>query len=122
MKLKFLGSGSAFNSTLGNTSAYIKQNNDELILIDCGGNIYERIMAGDILNDSIKYVNIFITHTHPDHCGSLGDVIFYCYYKLGIKINVFCVDSNITKILEYQGCGEEFYFYYQLTPYQFFWG
>ena len=35
--LKFIGMGSAFNTGLGNTSAYIKKE-DRMLLIDCGYN------------------------------------------------------------------------------------
>lgn len=43
MLLNFLGRGSAFNIKEGNTSAFIKINN-ELILLDCGESIFERII------------------------------------------------------------------------------
>jgi hypothetical protein len=51
--LKFIGTGSAFNTNLGNTSAYIKYDND-LLLIDCGESIFERLIKNDILNKDIK--------------------------------------------------------------------
>lgn len=50
--LKFLGRGSAFNTEEGNTSAYIKENRT-LFLIDCGSNIFERIMFKDLLYDLV---------------------------------------------------------------------
>ena len=39
--LKFIGTGSAFNTELGNTSAYIKQNKT-LLLIDAGPTVFAR--------------------------------------------------------------------------------
>ena len=47
MELLFLGRGSAFNSYEGNTSAYFIDKN-ELLLIDCGESILERIMENKI--------------------------------------------------------------------------
>jgi len=40
--LKFIGSGSAFNTKLGNNSAYYKEGN-QMLLIDCGSNILQYI-------------------------------------------------------------------------------
>lgn len=80
--LKFLGIGDAFSSSLGNTSAFYKKDNS-LILIDCGENIFERIIQNDILSD-IDKVYIIITHFHSDHIGSIGTLLFYLD-KIGIK-------------------------------------
>ena len=76
--LKFIGTGSAFNTKLGNTSAYIKDNNT-LLLIDCGELTFARILSLNLLDD-VNEVHIAITHTHPDHIGSLGSLIFYCFF------------------------------------------
>lgn len=39
--------------------------------------------------DGIEDIYIFVTHTHLDHVGSLGDVIFYAHYILGQKPKIF---------------------------------
>ncbi|EAO57190.1 Metal-dependent hydrolase [Bacillus thuringiensis serovar israelensis ATCC 35646] len=31
----------------------------------------------------MKQVTVLLTHLHPDHVGSLGDLIFYGYYSMG---------------------------------------
>jgi len=67
--LKFIGIGSAFNTKLGNTSAYIKQNG-VLLLIDCGELTFDRILKMNLLDD-VNEVHIAVIHTHPDHIGSL---------------------------------------------------
>jgi len=85
--LNFIGIGSAFNTELGNTSAFVKQNNS-LLLIDCGGTIFHRLQELSLLQ-GIEKLYIIITHTHPDHIGSLGDVIFYSYYILGHRPTIF---------------------------------
>lgn len=107
MTLKFLGRGSAFNVKEGNTSAYIKEDNT-LLLIDCGSNIFERIIKHNLLED-VENVYVAITHRHPDHIGSLGDLIFYCYYKLGIKVNLLDTDSGIYDLLLLNGITDEKY-------------
>jgi ribonuclease BN (tRNA processing enzyme) len=111
--LKFIGTGRAFNTKLGCTSAYIKYD-DTLLLIDCGGPIYEKLINSDILNDKIKEVNIFITHTHPDHCGSLGTAIFYCKYTLGIQVKLFCTNRKIEDMLTIQMVPNNIYDFVQM--------
>lgn len=79
--LKFLGRGSGFSTS--DNSAYIEYD-DSLILIDCGNTVFnvlrERV-------DLSKYDSIYIiiTHLHPDHAGSLGQLIMYLGYVLSKK-------------------------------------
>ena len=91
----FIGIGSAFNTRLGNTSAFIKKGNS-LFLIDCGGTTFHRIQELDLLK-GIENLYIAITHTHPDHIGSLGEVIFYAYYILNIKPTIFYPRKSLLK-------------------------
>ncbi|WP_069998707.1 MBL fold metallo-hydrolase [Cellulosilyticum sp. I15G10I2] len=84
--LNFLGTGSAFNTELGNNSAFVKKETS-LILIDCGGTVFHRLQQLKLL-EVIKNLYIIITHMHPDHVGSLGDVIFYNHYILKNKVNL----------------------------------
>ncbi|GAA0079036.1 MBL fold metallo-hydrolase [Clostridium sp. CTA-5] len=84
--LNFIGKGSAFNTELGNTSAFIK-NDNSLLLIDCGGTVFNRLQELNIL-DGLESIYIIITHMHPDHIGSLGEVIFYSHYVLKRKVNI----------------------------------
>lgn len=79
--LKFIGSGSAFNTKLGNNSAYYKEGN-QMLLIDCGSDIFQRIKESDLLKD-VEQIHVLVTHTHADHVGSLADLILYAYYSHG---------------------------------------
>lgn len=81
--LNFIGVGSAFNTKLGNTSAWIRQD-DRLMLIDCGGSIFEKLMEKELLK-GISSLDICITHTHGDHVGSLGDLVLYCHFILKVQ-------------------------------------
>jgi len=92
---KFIGVGSAFNTSLGNNNAYIKKE-DSLLLVDCGGMTFHKIQEKNLLEE-IKSVKVLITHTHPDHIGSLGDLIFYCFYILGIKPTIYFPQKSLLK-------------------------
>lgn len=93
--IKFLGLGGAFNTALGNTSGYIK-NITSMILIDCGGTVFKKLRQVNLLED-LKNLYIIITHTHPDHLGSLGDLVFYCHYKLKIKPKIYFPEKDLLK-------------------------
>ncbi len=106
--LKFLGTGSAFNVEDGNTSAYLVDGK-RLILIDCGGTVFQSLVRNRLLED-IGQVVVFITHMHPDHVGSLGDLIFYLAHKKGIR-PIIChpeVDK-VRQLLCLMGVREDYY-------------
>jgi len=112
MELKFLGRGGAFLTEEGNTSAYFFDNRD-LLLLDCGENIFGRVMKQNLLTKA-ENVNVLITHTHPDHIGGLCSLIFYNYYALGKVTNIILptqakYKDNISTILKCLGCDEELY-------------
>jgi ribonuclease BN (tRNA processing enzyme) len=104
--LKFLGRGSAFNVKEGNTSAYFL-NDNTLFLIDCGENIFERILKNHILND-IKRVEVFVTHLNSDHVGSLSSLIYYCYYVKKIPININYPNDELKQLLFLMGHRNEY--------------
>ncbi|AEQ34349.1 metal-dependent hydrolase [Bacillus phage Bastille] len=114
--LNFIGRGSAFNTEEGNNSAYFVHEG-ELILIDCGSNIFDRLKASRML-DVFKRVRVIITHTHPDHIGSLGDLIFYNYFKMGTMgekdIHVYAPYTlKLGKILQLMGVTTDYYHLHQ---------
>lgn len=112
--LKFIGSGSAFNTELGNTSAYYKEG-DQLFLIDCGSDVFKKIRESEILS-GVENIHVLITHSHSDHIGSLGDLILFSYFSMGeimrIKTNVYSIGAtSIKEILKLMGVTEEYYNY-----------
>lgn len=107
-KLKFIGSGSAFNTKLGCTSAYVKKGNS-LVLFDCGGDVFSRLKDKKILNANTKDIVVIITHLHPDHIGSLGDLIHYSYYILKKRLMVVTTESKLAFLLDLMGVENDFY-------------
>lgn len=107
--LKFIGIGSAFNTKIGNTSAYIKENGC-LLLIDCGELTFDRILKMNLLDD-VNEVHVAVTHCHPDHIGSLGSFIFYCYYVKKIKPTFHVADMEFMDLLKLMGVTEEHCFF-----------
>lgn len=103
--LKFVGTGSAFNTKLGNNSAYIKEGN-HLFLIDCGSANFHRMKESGLL-DGVDFINIYVTHTHADHVGSLADLIFYMFFCKGEQMPrvevVSHKGSHISRFLEMNG-------------------
>ena len=78
-KLEFLGRGSGYNVTEGNTCAFIKKD-DTLLLIDCGESIFKEIIKKNLI-DGIKNIHVLITHMHSDHIDSLGSFVGYCHWN-----------------------------------------
>jgi ribonuclease BN (tRNA processing enzyme) len=105
--LEFIGNGSAFNSTRINTSAFIKQGGD-LLLLDCGETVYAELKEQGILED-VKKLDILITHYHPDHIGSLGTLIFYAHFILKIRPRIYTPSAHLVLILTEMGVDPTIY-------------
>ncbi len=72
-KLTVLGTGTIVPVTDRKCSGYLLDNNDELILIDCGPGILGQLT--DIETDFSRLNNILITHFHYDHISDLFALI-----------------------------------------------
>ena len=106
-KLTSLGSGSAFSSDSNNTSGYFISNVNSFNLIDCGETVFKKVKP---LLKKNKKLNIFITHMHSDHIGSLPTLIFYCHYVLNTIPNIYFPDKkNLMQFLGLNGVSENFY-------------
>ena len=93
MELTFLGRGAGFNPNEGSTAAYFIDKG-ELFLIDCGESIFRTALDRNIF-DSVTALNLFITHTHSDHVGSLGSLMLYAFAKKKIPVTII-IDENMS--------------------------
>ena len=110
--MNFFGTGSAFNTKLGANSAYIELEND-FIFIDAGEGIleYVRAMTERMAN---KRIHVLITHMHPDHVASLGNIIFWCHFKLSNTPTIYFANDKIVQMLTLQGVNHEYYDYFEM--------
>lgn len=82
MKLRFIGSGSAF--TMENYhSNMVLESEDKKLLIDCGGDV--RFALRDQLFTSRDIDDVYISHLHNDHIGGLEWLAFATYFDPGKK-------------------------------------
>jgi len=112
MELTFLGRGAGFNPSEGSTSSYFLDKG-ELFLIDCGESVFEAIIEKKLL-DSVSALNLFITHTHSDHVGSLGSLLLYASVAKNIKTNIITGENmaylpQIRNLLDIFGLSERMY-------------
>jgi len=112
MELNFLGRGAGFNPAEGSTSAYFIDNG-ELFLIDAGESVFRILLERKIL-DSISGFNLFITHTHSDHVGSLGSMILYAMMVKNLTVNIITDENmgylpNLAVLLGILGLTENMY-------------
>lgn len=114
MELKFLGTGSAFNPAMKNTSAYFTYNKN-FFLIDCGESVFEQIYWFEELRAS-EGIYVLITHLHTDHVGSLGSLISYCHYVLEKDIHIIHPSGAIVQLLALLGIESGYYRYHQEFP------
>ncbi|WP_455717861.1 MBL fold metallo-hydrolase [Anaerosporobacter sp.] len=109
--LTFLGTGGAFNTERGNTSAYFELGT-ELFIIDAGEDVFAKLINKNLFNGKTR-VNIFITHLHSDHVGSLGTLIAYLYIKAfnmdRSKVCVYFPSESINELLTIQGIKQDMY-------------
>lgn len=103
--LKFLGRGSGFSYE--NNSAYMESGNN-LILIDCGYTVFNKARKK---LDLSKYNTIYIviTHLHPDHAGSLGQMIMYLGYQLSKKPIIVSACEKMQDFLDNMGIDSDLY-------------
>ena len=102
LKLNFLGIGSGFNVALGNTSAFFKDKYENFYLIDCGFDVFPKLINYKLL-DGVNNITVFLTHLHDDHSGSLATLMFYSYYVLHKKITIIFPTYDIMRLISLQG-------------------
>jgi len=98
MRIKFLGSGSAFVRETENYQSNILINDS--LLYDCGTTINEALHTNNIKIENIKA--IFISHLHADHIGGLEYIGFSSYFVLNkYRINLLIPRFLYKNVKEY---------------------
>ncbi len=125
MLLNFIGNGSAFNVTNGNTSAFYREG-DKFLLLDCGETVMERIIKSKLL-DGVNKIYIANTHLHGDHAGSLSSFIYYSFYAKGIVPRIVASDyplkdKELATFLQFSGTNKNFYSFCGENLENEFWG
>jgi len=90
VKIEVLGVGNLFTPQITNTSFLLSPDigGDEKFLIDCGYNVFQKLISGGYDIGNIK--TVIITHTHPDHVGSLGALIYYRWFVFNRHTTIIC--------------------------------
>ena len=97
MKIKFIGTGGAFEPEYYNSAALLLFKNT-YFLIDAGFTVYPRLLGLKIFFQ-IDY--ILITHLHNDHSGSLANILLHKnFYDQGRKFTILYQSEKFKKQLE----------------------
>lgn len=98
MKIKQLGNGGGLDYNKTNSSFMIEYQRDSFLLVDCGYNIFAKLCKmHDDENDPFdltKLTDVYITHNHDDHIGSLTALIFHQYFMNGVVLNIRSFKCN----------------------------
>ena len=104
MKITVIGCGNAFSNLNYNQCFLIEENNSRM-LIDCGQLTMGALKHANV--DLKSITDIYISHAHSDHCGSLEAMAFSRYdwmkspksYKEGNYANLLIANSQLLKDL-----------------------
>lgn len=107
MELHFTGRGSAFNPAEGNSNAYLIRGN-RLFLLDIGEGTFERLKKVLPLEE-FESIDLFLTHLHCDHVGSIGSLISYEYCLFQKKITVHHPEKTVLDLLDLLGIKRDMY-------------
>jgi ribonuclease BN (tRNA processing enzyme) len=101
MIIEVLGVGDLFTPEITNTSFLLSPPGyaDKKFLIDCGYNVFQKLVSGKYDIGNID--TVIITHTHPDHIGSLGALIYYRWFMFNKTTEIICGNSVGRHLLDY---------------------
>ncbi len=64
-RLHFLGTGAALSDPERTTTMLALDNARSLVLVDCGGDVWQRVLAAGL--EPARFKALIVTHEHPDH-------------------------------------------------------
>ena len=68
--LHLLGTGAAASDAARTTTMLAFEHRDSVLLVDCGGDVIQRVLAAGIGPERIDA--LIVTHEHPDHAGGFA--------------------------------------------------
>ena len=89
IKVTVLGCGDMAHSEQTTTAFLIEPmaSSRAIMLFDCGYNVFPKLLKD--YKDKIEFIeDVFISHLHADHVGSLGALIYYRFFMYGKKTRV----------------------------------
>lgn len=106
MKLRFVGTGAAFNPMMGSNGAVFTRG-ENLYMIDCGEQTFARIIRSNILKEYTGSITIILTHMHADHAGSLGTFCLYTGEVLKRPPTIVHPNEDVRKLLALMGARDK---------------
>ena len=87
MKITLLGTGSPEANTRRASSGYLVESGDDVILFDCGGGVFDRLLQAGYKPSDITH--LFFTHLHSDHMMDYARLVHAAWDEGGAPIKVF---------------------------------
>jgi ribonuclease BN (tRNA processing enzyme) len=105
MQILQLGNGGGLNPRLVNSAFIIDLYDDhsEYLLFDCGFNIMVRLMDLEDEDEHFsidKIKHVVISHNHADHMGSLETLIYWNFFKHGVKMDIYVPCKGLLKTVK----------------------
>ena len=99
MKITLLGTGSPEANTRRASSGYLVECGDDVILFDCGGGVFDRLLQAGYQPSDITH--LFFTHMHSDHMMDYARLVHAAWDEGGPPVKVFgpAPIKNITEKL-----------------------
>lgn len=87
MKITLLGTGSPEAYARRASSGYLVEIGDDVILLDCGGGVYDRLLQSGRLPSDITH--LFFTHLHTDHMMDYARLVHGAWDEGGTPLKVW---------------------------------
>ncbi len=87
MKITLLGTGSPEAYARRASSGYLVEIGEDVILLDCGGGVYDRLLQSGRLPSDITH--LFFTHLHTDHMMDYARLVHGAWDEGGAPLKVW---------------------------------
>lgn len=87
MKITLLGTGSPEASTRRASSGYLVETGGDVILMDCGGGVFDRLLQANLRPSDVTH--LFFTHLHSDHMMDYARLVHAAWDEGGAPLKVY---------------------------------